>query len=158
MSDDANSAPRTSPRTGLPIIPKGPPRPTRRCGEAPPAALVRAAEQFNAGHYWETHETLEELWRHEEDPVRSLYQGILLLAVGLHHLLRGNYHGATTKLEAGLERLEPYAPLCQGVDVARLRADAGRCLGVVREAGPRGIVTLDWALLPRIRLEPPAPS
>jgi hypothetical protein len=156
MSDEANAAPRISPRTGLPIIPKGPPRPTGRCGERPSAALVRAAEQFNAGQYWEAHETLEELWRHEEDPVRSLYQGILLVGVGLHHLLRGNYHGATTKLQAGLERLAPYEPACQGVDVARLRAEAGRCLATVQEAGPRDIGAVDGTLLPRISLEPAA--
>src|SRR5690349_10292156 len=143
MSDEPDAVRRISPRTGLPIIAKGPPRPTGRCGEGPPEELVRAVEQFNAGQYWETHETLEELWRHEEDPVRSLYQGILLVAVGLHHLLRGNYHGATAKLGAGLERLVPYAPVCQGVDVAGLMADARRCLVTVREAGPQCIGSVD---------------
>jgi hypothetical protein len=40
--------------------------------------------------------------------------------------------------------------------VARLRAEAGRCLAALREAGPHGIAAVDRTLLPRIGLEPSA--
>src|ERR687887_651996 len=76
-----------SPRTGLPLIPKGAGRRTCRCNEAPPALLQTGIAQFNSGDYWECHETLEELWRGEPDPVRYLYQGILLAGVDLLHLV-----------------------------------------------------------------------
>ena len=154
MSETSRSTPHVSPRTGLPIIPKGPPLPTGRCGESPPAALLRAVKQFNAREYWEAHETLEGLWRGEADPVRSLYQGVLLVGVGLHHLLRGNYHGATVKLRAGLQRLAPYQPTCQGLDVADLIAAATRCQAALEEAGPDGIAGLPDHLLPHIVLVP----
>jgi hypothetical protein len=134
----------------------------------PPAGLLRAIEQFNRAEFWDAHETLEELWRHEEDAVRSLYQGILLVGVGLHHLLRGNYRGARTKLRAGMERLAPYGPVCQGVEVAGLLAATERCYAALPEERPRkgpagagddasaeGVsIVVDRALIPRIALAP----
>jgi predicted metal-dependent hydrolase len=47
------------------------------CDELPPQLLRQGIAQFNAGHYFECHETLEALWRSETRPVRDLYQGIL---------------------------------------------------------------------------------
>jgi predicted metal-dependent hydrolase len=72
-----------------------------RCTEPPPALLVKGVQQFNAREFFECHETLEELWRAEEDLVRYLYQGILHVGVGYYHLSRGNHHGAITKLSGG---------------------------------------------------------
>lgn len=125
-----------------------------RCAESPPAALLAGIEQFNAGHYWEQHETLETLWRLERDDVRYLYQGILLVGVGLHHLTRGNFHGATKKLAHGLVLLRRFEPACQGVDVARLVADAEACLARLRELGPARLAELDRAAPPKIALLP----
>lgn len=143
---------RRSPRTGLPIIPKGEGRRTARCNEAPPPLLRAGIEQFNAGAYWECHETLEELWRGEPDAVRYMYQGILQAGVGLLHLQRGNRRGALSKLRAGLARLEPYEPTCMGVDVADLRADLTRLLTDLDGLDPHAPVELNVALTPRIIL------
>ena len=120
-------------RTGLPLIPKGAGRRTCRCDDAAPALLRTGIAQFNRGDYWECHETLEELWRGEPDPVRYLYQGILLAGVGLLHLRRGNRRGALSKLRAAVRKLEPYAPVCMGVDVASLRADLVRLISDLDE-------------------------
>lgn len=130
---------RRSPRTGLPLIPKRPPEPSTRCGEAPPPALLTGITQFNAGQFWHCHETLEALWRGEPDPVRSLYQGILLIGVGYYHLDRANERGAVTKLEQGLARLAPFRPSCLGIDVNGLAGAVERALTVLRtrEAGDR---------------------
>ncbi len=128
-----------SPRTGLPIIKKAPPRWSARCADQPPPELLEAIAQFNAGHYWQCHETLEALWRHEVDPIRSLYQGILLIGVGYYHRQGGNLKGAAAKLTQGLERLTPFRPSCMGVDVEGLAraadADVARLRAV--EAGER---------------------
>jgi len=94
-----------------------------RCDEPPPDGLVRGVEQFNAGEFFEQHETLETLWRDTRTPVRDLYHGILQIGVGLHHWRSGNFHGATVLIDEGLARLEPFAPRCHGIDVARLIAD-----------------------------------
>jgi uncharacterized protein len=131
-----------SPRTGLPLIPKGAGQRTCRCDDAAPALLRTGIAQFNSGDYWECHETLEELWRGEPDPVRYLYQGILLAGVGLLHLRRGNRRGALSKLRAAVRRLEPYIPVCMGVDVAGLRADLLRLISHLDELDAAAPVAL----------------
>jgi Domain of unknown function (DUF309) len=45
-------------------------RPSRRCGDPPPARLRRGIEEFNRGEFFEQHETLELEWIEEADPVR----------------------------------------------------------------------------------------
>jgi predicted metal-dependent hydrolase len=123
-----------------------------RCDDPTPAELLQAIAEFDRGEYFEQHETLETLWRATRSPVRELYHGVLQIGVGLHHLRRGNFHGATVLLEEGLLRLSPFAPACQGVDVASLVADATRTLERVRGLGPERLVEFDWSGAPRVRL------
>lgn len=137
---------------GLPIIKKGPPTRSARCGEAPPPELLAGIAQFNAGEYWECHETLEGIWRVEPDPVRYLYQGILQVGVGFYHLRRGNYRGAVNKLAGGLAYLAPSAPACLGVDVERLRAEAGAVLAALQALDPARLAAFDARDLPRVWL------
>src|SRR5258708_36173065 len=94
--------------------------PRARCEAPPPPELIRGIEQFNAGEFFEQHETLELLWRDTRAPVRALYHGILQIGVGFHHWHNGNHHGASVLLDEGIRRLGPFAPRCQGVDVAAL--------------------------------------
>lgn len=138
--------------TPLPIVKKEPPRRSARCGEAPPAQLLTGIAQFNRGEYWDCHETLEELWRVEPDHLRYLYQGILQVGVGLYHLRRGNYRGAVNKLTSGLAYLAPSEPACLGVDVARLRAEAGAILARLRALGPERLGELAATPLPKVWL------
>ena len=139
-------------RSAPPIIKKEPPRRSARCAAAAPPGLLAGIAQFNAGEYWECHETLEELWRVEPDPIRYLYQGILQVGVGFYHLRRGNYRGAVNKLAGGLAYLAPSEPACLGVDVARLRAEAGAVLTAVEALGPGRVGEYDPTSLPRVWL------
>ena len=138
-------------------VPGGPiDEPARaRCDESAPPELIHGIEQFNAGEFFEQHETLELLWRDTRTPVRSLYHGILQIGVGFHHWRNGNFHGASTLLEEGIERLRPLAPRCQGVDVDALIADASasreRLIALGAEGMPR--VDITW-MAPRIRFTP----
>src|SRR4051794_1630955 len=94
---------------------------------AAPAApeLVKAIDEFNAGEFFEQHETLELLWRATPDEIRHLYEGILQIGVGMHHLLHNhNFHGAAVKLDHGIRLLEAFPRECHGVDVDALRRDA----------------------------------
>ena len=125
-----------SPRTGLPIIKKEPPRWSTRCAGPPPPELLAAVEEFNAGRYWECHEGLEAIWRAEPDPIRSLYQGILLVGVGYLHWRRGNGKGAAAKLAQGLERLAPFQAGCLGLDIAVLTRAARDDLARLEAAAP----------------------
>lgn len=136
----------------LPIIRKEPPRRSARCGEAPPPALLAGIAQFNAGEYWECHETLEDLWRIEPDHIRYLYQGILQVGVGFYHLRRGNWRGAVNKLRSGLAYLAPSAPGCMGVDIARLSAEASAILAELDRLGPARLGEYDAGSLPTVHL------
>ena len=123
-----------------------------RCSAPPPELLLEGIEQFNRGEYFEQHETLEELWLQEPDDVRYLYQGILLVGVGFHHLGRGNYNGAVSKLRGGLEKLRWFAPRCQGVDVERLVREAEGCLTHLLELGPERMGEFEAGPRPRVRM------
>lgn len=123
-----------------------------RCDEDPPLELLRGIEQFNAGEFFEQHETLELLWRDTAAPVRDLYHGILQVGVGFHHWRRHNYHGASVLLEEGITRLVPFLPACQGIDVERLVHDARASRARLLELGPDRMEEEDLANAPRVVL------
>lgn len=127
-------------------------RPRARCHEPPPEGLRLGIAQFNQREYFEAHETLETLWNAEPDPIRVLYKGILQVGVGCYHLLRGNYRGATMKLQTGVDYLSAFAPRCMGVEVAALMEDARRLRAAIVAAGPERLAEVDRALLPIVRL------
>lgn len=103
--------------------------PAAGAGTVPDAdiRLALARRQFNAGEYFACHETLERLWIEERTAVRDLYKGILQIAVALHHEGGGNRRGALRLLQSGQTLIEPFAPACQGLDVAGLLVQARAC-------------------------------
>ncbi|MER3399136.1 MAG: DUF309 domain-containing protein [Chloroflexota bacterium] len=127
-----------------------------QCAQPPPPELLAGIWQFNAGQFWECHETLETIWRREAGPVRELYRGILQVGVGFLHLRRANYRGAVRLLERGLRRLEPLPAVCQGVDVADLRVRARWCLEKLLELGPQGVREFRPEWIPQVRTRGPA--
>ncbi len=124
---------------------------TTPCQEPQPVLLRRGIEQFNRGEFFEQHETLEDLWREESRPIRTLYQGILQIGVAMYHIQRGNHHGAVYMLTRGSTYLRPFAPACQGVDVADLLNRAALALEAVERLGPERLDAFDWSLAPQVR-------
>jgi hypothetical protein len=82
-----------------------------------------------------------------------LYKGILQVGVGCYHLLRGNYRGAVIKLDSGSRYLEPFAPLCMRVEVARLIAEARTLHTALTQLGPDHFREIDLGLLPLVHLD-----
>jgi predicted metal-dependent hydrolase len=119
-----------------------------------PQALRVGVHLFNAGEYFEQHEVLEDLWRAEQGPIRELYQGILQVGVGLYHLERGNYHGATTLLDRGLARLGTVEQGAHGIDVAGLVLQARWVRRQLDELGQRRMAEIDRARFPKIGFLP----
>jgi len=121
------------------------------CAAPPPEALRQAVEEFNAGQFFEQHETLELLWRATPGHIRHLYEGILQVGVGMHHLLANrNFHGAAVKLDHGIRLLEAFPDVCHGLDVARLRAAATAARAHLLALGPQRLGEFDPALIPRV--------
>jgi uncharacterized protein len=115
-----------------------------------PPALRQGVEEFNCAHFFEAHDTLEELWRDTSGPLRLFYQGLIQLAVGFYHLSNGNRRGALNLLEKGLAKLETYQPVCQDIDVDSLCHEARVWLDQVRQAGAEEL-SLAIRPLPHIR-------
>ncbi len=123
----------------------------RRCDESPPGQLLLAIRQFNEHEWFECHETLEDLWIGEEGEVRNFFQGILQVAIALHHWRNGNYGGAISLFNGGVTLLSRVSDACMWVDVAQLIADANRMREALEELGKERMGELDSVLIPRLR-------
>ncbi len=128
-------------------------RPNVRCGEHAPDGLVEGVRLFNTAAYYECHEVLEDIWREERDPVRYLYQGILQIGVGLHHLRNGNFRGASLLLHDGIDKTQRFTPRCMGIDTDLLCTQARVCLDAVQGLGSDRLDEFDWTLAPVIHME-----
>lgn len=85
-------------------------------------ALVESAVLFRAGLYFEVHEVLEAVWLELAEPQRSGVQGLIQIAVAMHHLAHANPRGAASLFAAGRAKLVLHRPIFVGVDVAALLA------------------------------------
>ena len=79
--------------------------------------FLKGIDEFNQRLFFECHETLEEIWLEEHGEERKFYQGIIQIAAGYFKLEQGVPAGAIKLWHSGLEKLEPYAPVCLGIDV-----------------------------------------
>lgn len=123
------------------------------CGGPLPPRAREAIKLFNAGAYYRQHDLFEELWMEETGPVRELYRAILQVGVAYYQVTRGNYRGAYKVILRSLQWLNELPPVCQGVDVARLRADALRlrdALDALPDDAAPG--ALDASLLGKVHL------
>ena len=109
-----------------------PPDPERQallaceCGAELPAAAREGVGLFNAGEYYAQHDVFELLWVETEGPVRELYRAVLQVGVALYQAQRGNRRGALKMLLRSAQWLRDLPDVCQGLDVAQLRADVRR--------------------------------
>jgi uncharacterized protein len=123
----------------------------RQCHESPPGQLLLAIRQFNSRQWFECHETLEDLWIGEEGEVRDLFQGVLQVAVALHHWRNGNYGGAVILFNGGVKLLSRVSQACLWVDVARLISDANRMREALEGLGRESMHEVDDSLVPQVR-------
>lgn len=71
--------------------------------------------------YYQCHDVMEQLWL--EEGRKPLLQGLLQVAVGLHHFKNDNRTGAIKLLEAALHKLYPYPNIIMGIQLQQLRED-----------------------------------
>ena len=123
----------------------------KTCNESPPGQLLQGIREFNRGDWYECHETVEDLWIGSEGEVRDFYQGIIQLAVALHHWRNGNFGGAVSLLNGGMGYLCRVSDQCQWIDVEALIADADRMHAALDALGKERMESLDPALIPVIK-------
>lgn len=90
--------------------------------------LVRqGVDCFNRGEHFDAHELWEEVWRSNLPEPRTLLQGLIQVAAGMHQFLDLHREiGPRRTLAKAAAHLEPYAPTALGLDIAGLLASVRR--------------------------------
>lgn len=122
------------------------------CTSSPSGELLQAFGEFNRGDWFECHETLEDLWVCSEGEVRNFYQGLLQVAVALHHWRNGNFGGAIHLLTSGADYLRRVRLVCQRIDVGAVVAAADLFRESLTVLGAEQMAEVDRSLIPRLRL------
>ena len=118
--------------------------------------FVAGVHFFNDCEFYEAHEVWEDLWTEYQGPARGFYQGLIQIAVCLHHFGNGNTRGAKKLYFTGRKYLEGYLPKYEGVDLQLLFDQLQQCCAEVIESQdeiPRVEIVPD--LIPEIDLDPP---
>ena len=93
--------------------------------DAVAAAVDRAVVLWNERLFFEVHEVLEAEWKRTSGDVRQALQGVIQIAVALHHNAHGNPRGARTLMHEGRGRLAACATALPSLDTAALLAATG---------------------------------
>jgi hypothetical protein len=113
--------------------------------------FLKGVEEFNRRDFYASHDAWESLWLERFGEEKDFLQGLILVAVSLHHYGRGNLNGARSRFRAALERLEKYPDTYWTVDLRnflrRMRGVMHRAL--TEEAPP----PLDPGKVPALKLD-----
>src|SRR5690348_10124516 len=86
------------------------------------AAYHRGLQLFNKAEFFDAHEVLEDVWRAAPAEEKKFLQGLIQVAVGLHHHSRGNLAGARSLLARANRNLSAFPARHGGIDLGGLRA------------------------------------
>lgn len=85
------------------------------------ALFAEGIAHFDRGEHFEAHERFEEIWRSSRPEPRDLFQGLVLVAAGFHHLwVRRRPDVAQRVLRRAVFRLERCDGVGCGVDLEAL--------------------------------------
>src|SRR5882762_10496727 len=82
--------------------------------------MRRGIELFNSAEFFEAHEVLEDVWRAAPEPERKFLQGLIQVAVALHHHSRGNLVGCRSLLARAGRNLSAYPAQHGSLNLAAL--------------------------------------
>jgi predicted metal-dependent hydrolase len=75
---------------------------------------------FNQGKFFDAHEVLEDVWRAAPHEEKKIWQGLIQVAVALHHYSTGNLVGMRSVLVRAMKNLSRHPRNFHGVEVSRL--------------------------------------
>ena len=78
-------------------------------------------ELFNRAAFFDAHEALEDVWRAAPQAEKKFLQGLIQVAVALHHYGNGNTAGARSVLRRAFPKSRPY-PRILAASIGRLAA------------------------------------
>ena len=115
---------------------------------------LEGIEHFNKCDFFEAHEVWEELWADTQGPSRRFYQGLIQVAVCLHHFGNGNIRGAKKLYHGCRGYLEEYRPKYLDLNLDQLLSQLEICCREIldsKEEFPKIDIVPD--LIPEIHLE-----
>ena len=80
-----------------------------------------ACQHFNNKEFFEAHEVWEDLWNEASGARHPFLQGLIQIAVALHHAGNYNWVGMRKLFSSGLNYLERGAPDSDPIDVESLK-------------------------------------
>lgn len=89
-------------------------------GENYDPRYLHGIEFFNECEFFEAHDVWEELWADVQGSSRRFYQGLIQVAVCLHHFGNGNIRGAKKLYHGCRGYLTEYEPHYLGLNVTQL--------------------------------------
>jgi predicted metal-dependent hydrolase len=84
------------------------------------AGFRRGVDLFNRAEFFDAHEVLEDVWRAAPGAEKKFLQGLIQIAVALHHHTRGNLVGARSLLKRAARNLAGYPETFAGINLASL--------------------------------------
>lgn len=114
---------------------------------------LKGIEYFNECDFFEAHETWEELWTEYRGEARKFYQGMIQVAVALHHFGNGNTRGAKKVYKTSCSYLKEYPPVYEGLDLAAFLDQYEKCFQAVLECEDEiPHLEIDPDLIPEVHL------
>ena len=90
-------------------------------------AYAHGIRLFNQGSFFAAHEVLEDVWRAAPAETKKFLQGLIQVAVALHHHSQGNLVGTASLLKRAARNLSAYPDEFGGIRVKTLLESIGSC-------------------------------
>jgi predicted metal-dependent hydrolase len=100
---------------------------------------------FNQGKFFDAHEVLEDVWRSAPHGEKKIWQGLVQVAVALHHHSTGNYVGMRSVMVRAMGNLGGHPQDFHDIQVLRLLKSLAQWLKAFDDNQPP-------ASLPRIEV------
>ena len=100
------------------------------------ARVERGIALLNEGKYYAAHDVLEDYWRPIRDDSRPFFQGIVQIAIAMHHFSTGNLLGAQSVLLKARTNLASYPSPYSEIALNHLRSQLDDWQQAMAHGGP----------------------
>ncbi len=113
--------------------------------------FLKGIEEFNNRLFFESHDTIEEVWMETTGFDRLFLQGLIQVSVGFYHFSNQNYKGAVSQFSKGLSKLEPYMPSHGGVELEQFTTKVREWLRIAEQLKAGVMAQFDLKDIPAIK-------
>jgi predicted metal-dependent hydrolase len=96
----------------------------------------RGIELFNRAEFYDAHEVWEDVWRAQSGPHKLFLQGLIQVAVALHHHSTGNLAGAKSLLARGARNLHQFPGNYSNFNLEHFRRSVSACQKALEAGAP----------------------